>query len=440
MTHSIRSLRKPSLSVRTRALLQKFNERAYHQRTVAWNGSEMRLRTRNIPPTWSMGVKSPDVSPTTSTMVPMSESFTQNTNDALLSGANRHALLETETNTNRTNPVSHTGSSSSVSSTDSTESHSVCKWEGCGAIVDQSELIAHIQHVHVFPQIMTGRRKYFACLWEGCRVFRQPSVSASWLDNHILHHTDAKGKPFRCIFDGCTLRFSTSILLERHVRHFHMRATRTRAPSNPLIPSMNSTPVKSSSDNGMLVKETDTTDQTIEETAKVHTSPMSNAKRNSRRRRKLRCYRVRRIDFYDRRTQCVIGTRLKLLNLLNTTDSRMLCASSGKTNQPSACVLKPFVLPDQLLTQSPALRLRSTVVPKAISGSQFMSPSSKVMPEKREHLALLLTIPHKFVGQRLFNNQLEFLVRWTGEYEFSRPPPIWISQKDIQAATALGSI
>ncbi|KAF5399701.1 Zinc finger C2H2 type [Paragonimus heterotremus] len=440
MTHSIRSLRKPSLSVRTRALLQKFNERTYHQHTVAWNGTEMRLRTRNIPPTWSMGVKSPDVSPTASAVVPMSESCAQNTNDALMNRANQHTLLETETNNNRTNHISHTGSSSSVSSTDSTESHSVCKWERCGAIVDQSELIAHIQHVHVFPQIMTGRRKYFACLWEGCRVFRQPSVSASWLDNHILHHTDAKGKPFRCIFDGCTLRFSTSILLERHVRHFHMRATRTRAPSNPLIPSMNSTPVKSSSDNGMLVKETDTTDQTIEETAKVHTSPVSNARRNSRRRRKLRCYRVRRIDFYDRRTQCVIGTRLKLLNLLNTTDSHMLCTTPGKTNQPSACALQPFVLPDQLLAPPPSPRLRSTVVPKAVSSSQFISTSSKVMPERREHLALLLTIPHKFVGQRLFNNQLEFLVRWTGEYEFSRPPPIWISQKDVQAARALGSI
>ncbi|KAF6779791.1 hypothetical protein AHF37_00713 [Paragonimus kellicotti] len=373
MTHSIRSLCKPSLSVRTRALLQKFNERTYHRRTVTWNGTEMRLRTRNIPPIWSMGVKSPDVSPTTSAMVPMSEPFTQNTNDALLNRANRHTLLETETNNNRTNHINHTGSSSSVSSTDSTESHSVCKWEGCGAVVDQSELIAHIQHVHVFPQIMTGRRKYFVCLWEGCRVFRQPSVSASWLDSHILHHTDAKGKPFRCIFDGCTLRFSTSILLERHVRHFHMRAI------------------------------------------------------------------LRRIDFYDRRTQCVIGTRLKLLNLLNTADSHMLCTSSDKTNQLSACALQPFVLPDHLLAPSP-LRLRSTVVPKAISDSQIMSSSSKVMPERREHLALLLTIPHKFVGQRLFNNQLEFLVRWTGEYEFSRPPPIWISQKDVQAATALGSI
>ncbi|KAF7234482.1 hypothetical protein EG68_11910 [Paragonimus skrjabini miyazakii] len=118
----------------------------------------------------------------------------------------------------------------------------------------------------------------------------------------------------------------------------------------------------------MPVKEMDTVDQTIEETAKGHTLPMSDVQHDSRRRRNLVC----RVNFYDRRTECVIGTPLKVFNLLNTTDSNMLCTSSNKTNQPSACASQPSVLPDQLLFPSPSLRLRSTVVRKATSGSQFM--------------------------------------------------------------------
>ncbi|XP_037087730.1 zinc finger protein jing homolog [Pollicipes pollicipes] len=50
----------------------------------------------------------------------------------------------------------------------------------------------------------------------GCKVFDRPG-SAAWLERHVLTHGGSK--PFRCIVNGCSQRFASQSMLERHVNH-----------------------------------------------------------------------------------------------------------------------------------------------------------------------------------------------------------------------------
>ncbi|KER26316.1 hypothetical protein T265_14033, partial [Opisthorchis viverrini] len=324
-------------------------------------------------------------------------------------------------------PVSQTGSS--ACSTASTESGSIvqCKWDGCGSSLEQSQLVTHIQHVHVLPQMVSNRRKCFACLWRDCRVYRRPSVSAAWLESHILHHTDAKGKPFRCIFDGCTLRFSTSILLERHVQRAHMRVTRTQTGSLPAqltntLSSVNESPklmtsTAGQSSNGAL--------------GQITASPTQNGKRSSRRRRRVRNYRVRRPDFYDRRSHYVIQNRLKLGHLLGSSEYTVGLRSDDHFQHRR--------MPKPLMVSPSKPRLRSANgCPPTSFEKNTPSPSSEL---RRNRLAMLLTMPHTYVGQRLSdNNQLEVLVRWTSDCSSNQPLSTWVPDEELQAAGLLGSM
>ncbi|VDD74074.1 unnamed protein product [Mesocestoides corti] len=81
-------------------------------------------------------------------------------------------------------------------------------------------MLSHIQDVHVFPQI--SKKSRYTCWWSGCKVYGRPSVSSNWLSRHVQQHSEAKGKPFSCIFDGCFQRFSSSNLLERHIDRHHV--------------------------------------------------------------------------------------------------------------------------------------------------------------------------------------------------------------------------
>ncbi|XP_047545996.1 zinc finger protein jing isoform X1 [Vanessa atalanta] len=109
------------------------------------------------------------------------------------------------------------------SSTDTTNT-TVCLWENCKMELESdTDLLEHLQSVHVESQ--AGRENY-VCLWEQCKVRGKPSCSRLWLERHTLSH--GGNKPFKCIVDGCDRRFSTQILLERHVNnHFNETSPNT---------------------------------------------------------------------------------------------------------------------------------------------------------------------------------------------------------------------
>ncbi|CAG9854580.1 unnamed protein product, partial [Phyllotreta striolata] len=94
----------------------------------------------------------------------------------------------------------------------------VCRWAECIGCFDTSgALLEHLQVKHVISQ---SSQEHFVCLWSGCKVYGRNSCSRSWLERHVLAH--AGTKPFRCIVDGCGQRFTTQLMLERHVNsHFN---------------------------------------------------------------------------------------------------------------------------------------------------------------------------------------------------------------------------
>ncbi|XP_064595597.1 zinc finger protein jing-like [Liolophura sinensis] len=111
-----------------------------------------------------------------------------------------------------------------------------CKWSKCGASLDPATLMDHIKQTHVESQ--TGNET-FVCLWEKCKVYNKTSCSLSWLDRHILCHSG--NKPFRCIVEGCDLRFPSQHTLERHVNnHFNTQPP----PSARAVRSRDDTPTK----------------------------------------------------------------------------------------------------------------------------------------------------------------------------------------------------
>lgn len=137
-------------------------------------------------------------------------------------------------------------SSTSTSSTDTTvktkesklDAPVACKWVNCRVNMEIHLLMDHIRDKHVEPQKKNSEG--FVCLWESCKVFNKPSCSFNWLERHILSHSGAK--PFRCIVDGCGMRFTSQTGLERHVNS-HFNTYPSPQPKTPR--STDNTPTKS---------------------------------------------------------------------------------------------------------------------------------------------------------------------------------------------------
>ncbi|KAF5302245.1 hypothetical protein FQA39_LY10284 [Lamprigera yunnana] len=93
-----------------------------------------------------------------------------------------------------------------------------CRWEECHSQFDTSgALLEHLQVKHVISQ---ASQEQYVCLWLGCKVHGRTSCSRTWLERHVLAH--AGTKPFRCIVEGCGMRFNSQLSLERHVNgHFN---------------------------------------------------------------------------------------------------------------------------------------------------------------------------------------------------------------------------
>ena len=96
------------------------------------------------------------------------------------------------------------------------ESDVLCLWQGCGVRMKPADLLEHLVSVHVERQ---KDKERFVCEWQRCKMSGRTSCSISWLMQHVATH--GGDKPFKCIIDGCVLRFATKVALERHVNtHF----------------------------------------------------------------------------------------------------------------------------------------------------------------------------------------------------------------------------
>lgn len=81
-----------------------------------------------------------------------------------------------------------------------------------------------MQTLHVNTQ--TGP---FSCLWVGCKVYNKESCSRRWLERHVLSHGGSK--QFKCIVEGCGLRFGSQLALQKHVNN-HFTATENKESSH----------------------------------------------------------------------------------------------------------------------------------------------------------------------------------------------------------------
>ncbi|XP_037947788.1 zinc finger protein jing-like, partial [Teleopsis dalmanni] len=101
----------------------------------------------------------------------------------------------------------------------------VCYWDKCNKKHDSnSKLLDHMQTHHVNTQ--TGP---FSCLWVGCKVYNKESCSRRWLERHVLSHGGSK--QFKCIVEGCGLRFGSQLALQKHVNN-HFTATENKESTN----------------------------------------------------------------------------------------------------------------------------------------------------------------------------------------------------------------
>lgn len=173
------------------------------------------------------------ISPDTLTLYPLPSSGSSSSSGSSTERCNTPACPVT------TAPCSKFGSGE-TSKTDSQEPKSaetvVCRWAKCFLELKDCNLMEHIRHRHVETQ---HNSEVFVCLWDGCKVYNKPSCSQSWLERHMLSHSG--DKPFRCIVDGCGMRFTSQGGLERHVNsHFN-----TYQPVQPQRPrSKEDTPSK----------------------------------------------------------------------------------------------------------------------------------------------------------------------------------------------------
>ncbi|EDW33268.1 GL20348 [Drosophila persimilis] len=111
----------------------------------------------------------------------------------------------------------------------------VCYWDKCNKKHESnSKLLDHMQTHHVNTQ--TGP---FACLWVGCKVYNKESCSRRWLERHVLSHGGSK--QFKCIVEGCGIRFGSQLALQKHVNnHFNatdnVKESASKRTSDPPVP------------------------------------------------------------------------------------------------------------------------------------------------------------------------------------------------------------
>jgi len=105
-----------------------------------------------------------------------------------------------------------------------------CQWEKCkfvGKSLEKEDLTKHLKEKHINTQRSSLHLK---CCWKGCKNYKQPSVSFSWLERHAVDHIDTK--PIACIMTGCAKKFRTNTDLEKHVQTHINNSTGTNGSIN----------------------------------------------------------------------------------------------------------------------------------------------------------------------------------------------------------------
>ncbi|CAH8503636.1 unnamed protein product [Schistosoma turkestanicum] len=87
-----------------------------------------------------------------------------------------------------------------------------CRWGDCTLqFDDQDDLVKHLSTEHI-----AGNKKSFVCLWRECVRGTRPFKAQYMLVVHMRRHTGEK--PHKCIFEGCTKRYSRLENLKTHLR------------------------------------------------------------------------------------------------------------------------------------------------------------------------------------------------------------------------------
>nr|CDS25378.1 Zinc finger protein jing protein [Hymenolepis microstoma] len=287
-----------------------------------------------------------------------------------------------------------------------------CQWSGCNCTSDiaSGSLLSHIQETHVSPQI-DSKSSTFVCLWKGCKVYGQHSVSSNWLVRHVQEHSEAKGKPFSCMFSDCCQRFSSSSLLQRHIDRDH---TRSKVPKS----AFNKSPTQSRS-----------------LSSRKFPDGYKKRKRNVyKSNQNIRKCPVRHPDYVDNLTKVALQNRLYLDEILARKDVIEKITRDFDDEPILPCTLRNGKRRDQTTPEKRILR--STSMSTTPDNDSQMS--DEVNPE---HVRLIMTNPYIFVGQRLnADNRTEILVEWHGHLSNELPPTMWVLVDEIKAANNLDEL
>ncbi|VUZ42982.1 unnamed protein product [Hymenolepis diminuta] len=287
-----------------------------------------------------------------------------------------------------------------------------CQWSGCDCATEITfgSLLSHIQETHVSPQI-DSKSSTFVCLWKGCKVYGQHSVSSNWLVRHVQEHSEAKGKPFSCMFSDCCQRFSSSSLLQRHIDRDHTRSKVPKSASRKPL-----TQARSLSSRKFL-------DGYKKRRRKVYKSNQN-----------IRKCPVRHPDYIDNPTKIALQNRLYLDGLLAKKEVIKKITLDFDDEPILPGILRNGKRRDQSPLEKRNLRSKST----STTPDDNFQLSDKV---NSEHVRLLMTNPYVFVGQRLNpDTRIEVLVEWRGHLSDDLPPTMWVLEDEIKAASNLDEL